>query len=88
VDSASPLASQSKKETNQLHSVFHVSVFPSVACIVELEKTVFCRETKMAIPLSNGLRALFSVLGCLMVATLIYTIYVDGFPFRRDLLTP
>ncbi|PNT48151.1 hypothetical protein POPTR_002G062600v4 [Populus trichocarpa] len=42
----------------------------------------------MAIPLSNGLRALFSVLGCLMVATLIYTIYVDGFPFRRDLLTP
>ncbi|KAF9687037.1 hypothetical protein SADUNF_Sadunf02G0052100 [Salix dunnii] len=42
----------------------------------------------MAIPLSNGLRALFLVLGCLMVATLIYTIYVDGSPFRRDLLTP
>ncbi|KAJ6730665.1 hypothetical protein OIU85_021459 [Salix viminalis] len=42
----------------------------------------------MAIPLSNGLRALFLVLGCLMVATLTYTIYVDGSPFRRDLLTP
>ncbi|KAJ8446081.1 hypothetical protein Cgig2_017583 [Carnegiea gigantea] len=27
-------------------------------------------------------------LGCLMVATLIYTISIDGFPFRKDLLTP
>ncbi|CAK7346719.1 unnamed protein product [Dovyalis caffra] len=42
----------------------------------------------MAITLSNGLRALFLVLGCLMMGTLIYTIYVDGLPFRRDLLTP
>ncbi|KAJ6930981.1 Phospho-N-acetylmuramoyl-pentapeptide-transferase [Populus alba x Populus x berolinensis] len=42
----------------------------------------------MAIPLSNFLRALFLVMGCLMVGTLVYTIYVDGFPFRRDLLTP
>ncbi|KAJ6998254.1 hypothetical protein NC653_014450 [Populus alba x Populus x berolinensis] len=41
----------------------------------------------MAIPLSNFLRALFLVMGCLMVGTLVYTIYVDGFPFRRDLLT-
>uniref|UniRef100_A0A6N2NM16 Transmembrane protein n=1 Tax=Salix viminalis TaxID=40686 RepID=A0A6N2NM16_SALVM len=42
----------------------------------------------MAIPLSNFLRSLFLVMGCLMVGTLVYTIYVDGFPFRRDLLTP
>jgi len=35
-----------------------------------------------------GLRTLFCVLGCVMLATLIYTLSVDGFPFRKDLLTP
>lgn len=39
-------------------------------------------------PLVIGLRALFLLLGCAMVATLIYTIYIDGLPFRTDLLTP
>ncbi|KAL5714760.1 hypothetical protein ACHQM5_016674 [Ranunculus cassubicifolius] len=37
---------------------------------------------------SNGLKLLFGILGCLMVATLIYTIIIDGFPFRNELLTP
>ncbi|XVE55088.1 hypothetical protein DITRI_Ditri03aG0132800 [Diplodiscus trichospermus] len=38
--------------------------------------------------LVNGLKALFLVLCCLMVATLIYTISIDGLPFRMELLTP
>ncbi|OVA08114.1 Protein of unknown function DUF1475 [Macleaya cordata] len=36
----------------------------------------------------NVLRTLFCVLGGLMVATLIYTISIDGLPFRKELLTP
>ncbi|KAF6171009.1 hypothetical protein GIB67_028570 [Kingdonia uniflora] len=32
------------------------------------------------------LRSLFSVLGCLMLATLIYTLFIDGSPFRKELL--
>ncbi|KAF8404480.1 hypothetical protein HHK36_009365 [Tetracentron sinense] len=36
----------------------------------------------------NGLRILFSVLGCLMLGTLIYTLSTDGLPFRKELLTP
>lgn len=32
-------------------------------------------------------RTLFGVLGCVMVATLIYTISTSGLPFHRDLLT-
>ncbi|KAJ4828635.1 hypothetical protein Tsubulata_025626 [Turnera subulata] len=38
--------------------------------------------------LCRGLKFLFLGLGCVMVATLIYTISIDGLPFRRDLLTP
>lgn len=33
-------------------------------------------------------RFLFSILGCLMLATLVYTIATDGSPFRKELLTP
>ncbi|KAJ3692015.1 hypothetical protein LUZ60_012365 [Juncus effusus] len=33
-------------------------------------------------------RILFSVLGCFMVATLVYTTITDGSPFRLELLTP
>lgn len=33
-------------------------------------------------------RVLFTVLGCLMLGTLIYTIATDGSPFRKDVLTP
>ncbi|KAF5187728.1 Transmembrane protein [Thalictrum thalictroides] len=36
----------------------------------------------------NVLRSLFCVLGCLMIGTLIYTLYIDGLPFRKELLTP
>ncbi|MCL7049883.1 hypothetical protein MKW94_020173, partial [Papaver nudicaule] len=36
----------------------------------------------------NVLRSLFFVLGCLMTATLIYTIVIDGLPFRKELLIP
>ncbi|XP_052488347.1 uncharacterized protein LOC105773802 isoform X2 [Gossypium raimondii] len=38
--------------------------------------------------LVNGLKALFLVLWCLMVTTLIYTISIDGLPFRWEILTP
>ncbi|XP_068647878.1 uncharacterized protein [Aristolochia californica] len=33
-------------------------------------------------------RILFTALGCLMLATLLYTLLSDGSPFRRELLTP
>eukprot|EP00262_Sarcandra_glabra_P001131 TRINITY_DN1114_c0_g1_i3.p1 TRINITY_DN1114_c0_g1~~TRINITY_DN1114_c0_g1_i3.p1 ORF type:complete len:249 (-),score=20.57 TRINITY_DN1114_c0_g1_i3:214-960(-) len=33
-------------------------------------------------------KILFSVLGCLMLATLVYTLLTDGSPFRGELLTP
>lgn len=36
----------------------------------------------------NALKWLFSALGCLMLGTLIYTLYIDGLPFRKELLTP
>ncbi|XP_048227016.1 uncharacterized protein LOC8281398 isoform X2 [Ricinus communis] len=43
----------------------------------------------MAIPiLAIGLRSAFLALCCVMIATLVYTISIDGLPFRRDLLTP
>ncbi|KAL5714758.1 hypothetical protein ACHQM5_016673 [Ranunculus cassubicifolius] len=37
---------------------------------------------------ANGLKLLFGILGCLMVATLIYTIIIDGLPFRKEVLSP
>ncbi|KAF9603981.1 hypothetical protein IFM89_039335 [Coptis chinensis] len=36
----------------------------------------------------NVLKCLFSVLLCLMLGTLIYTLCIDGLPFRKELLTP
>ncbi|XP_057469093.1 uncharacterized protein LOC130758262 isoform X2 [Actinidia eriantha] len=42
----------------------------------------------MAMSLAIGLKTLFGILGCVMVATLVYTISIDGLPFRKDLLTP
>ncbi|XP_047322300.1 uncharacterized protein LOC124926164 isoform X2 [Impatiens glandulifera] len=42
----------------------------------------------MAGQLAIALKALFIVLGCFMIATLIYTISIDGLPFRKELLTP
>lgn len=33
-------------------------------------------------------RIVFSVLGFLMLGTLIYTLLTDGSPFRKELLTP
>ncbi|RVW37418.1 hypothetical protein CK203_081629 [Vitis vinifera] len=38
----------------------------------------FSQRAAMAIWLVNGLRGLFSVLGCLMLATLLYSISTDG----------
>ncbi|XP_073031744.1 uncharacterized protein [Primulina eburnea] len=35
-----------------------------------------------------GARVLFSVLGCLMLGTLIYSIAIDGSPFRQEVFTP
>jgi hypothetical protein len=40
------------------------------------------------VSLANGLKILFSVLGTLMLAVLLYTLITDGFPFRKELLTP
>ncbi|KAK6940078.1 Protein of unknown function DUF1475 [Dillenia turbinata] len=42
----------------------------------------------MALSIAVALRTLFSVLGCFMLATLVYTISIDGLPFRLELLTP
>ncbi|WCJ43279.1 hypothetical protein M5689_024034 [Euphorbia peplus] len=42
----------------------------------------------MEISAASGLRSLFLALCLVMVATLIYTITIDGLPFRKDLLTP
>ncbi|KAL7245809.1 hypothetical protein ACSBR2_001026 [Camellia fascicularis] len=42
----------------------------------------------MAMSVAIGLKTVFCVLGCVMVATLIYTLSLDGLPFRKDLLTP
>ncbi|CAN1235260.1 hypothetical protein LINPERPRIM_LOCUS4446 [Linum perenne] len=33
-------------------------------------------------------RIVFTILGCAIVATLVYTILTDGSPFRQELLTP
>ncbi|CAI8604291.1 unnamed protein product [Vicia faba] len=41
-----------------------------------------------SISISNGLKTLFTVLGALMLALLLYTLITDGFPFRKELLTP
>lgn len=35
-----------------------------------------------------ALKTLFCALGFVMLATLIFTISIDGLPFRKDLLTP
>ncbi|KAG9150067.1 hypothetical protein Leryth_021553 [Lithospermum erythrorhizon] len=42
----------------------------------------------MAATLTNGLRALFFALGCMITSTVIYTLVTDGTPFRKELLTP
>ncbi|KAL3513995.1 hypothetical protein ACH5RR_026712 [Cinchona calisaya] len=42
----------------------------------------------MGLSVATGLKSLFILLGCLMTATLIYTIIADGLPFRKELLTP
>ncbi|XP_073315522.1 uncharacterized protein [Primulina huaijiensis] len=43
----------------------------------------------MAAPsLATVLRNLFVLLGCVIAATVIYTIATDGLPFRKQLLTP
>ncbi|XP_065880537.1 uncharacterized protein [Euphorbia lathyris] len=40
----------------------------------------------MGITLASGLRSLFLVLCCIMTGTTIYAIYIDGLPFRKDVL--
>lgn len=40
------------------------------------------------ISLANGLKTLFSVLGTIMLAIVLYTVITDGLPFRKELLTP
>ncbi|XP_060198711.1 uncharacterized protein LOC132627400 isoform X1 [Lycium barbarum] len=42
----------------------------------------------MAASLAIALKTLFAVLGCLVSASVIYTIATDGLPFRIELLTP
>ncbi|PIN05019.1 hypothetical protein CDL12_22448 [Handroanthus impetiginosus] len=42
----------------------------------------------MAASLAVGLRTAFLVLGCVLTATIIYTLATDGSPFRKELLTP
>ncbi|KAK7391197.1 hypothetical protein VNO78_19609 [Psophocarpus tetragonolobus] len=38
--------------------------------------------------LAIGLRTLFTVLGLVMLAIVLYTVFTDGLPFRKELLTP
>ncbi|KAI7744140.1 hypothetical protein M8C21_009154, partial [Ambrosia artemisiifolia] len=45
------------------------------------------KEVRMGMRAGVAVRTLLSVLGCLMVAVLVYTIATDGLPFRMDLLT-
>ncbi|XP_029129990.1 uncharacterized protein LOC109812190 isoform X2 [Cajanus cajan] len=40
------------------------------------------------ISLATALRTLFTILGLLMLVTLLYTLLTDGLPFRKELLTP
>ncbi|KAL2503752.1 hypothetical protein Adt_19373 [Abeliophyllum distichum] len=55
---------------------------------VLLSKTKkFGTESKRKLSVAST-RVIFSVLGCLMLGTLIYTIASDGSPFRKDVLTP
>lgn len=42
----------------------------------------------MAAALTTALRAVFSVLGCVITAAVIYTCVTDGLPFRKELVTP
>ncbi|KAM0933496.1 hypothetical protein DsansV1_C35g0229541 [Dioscorea sansibarensis] len=65
------------------------------ALLVGFDKAPFflsCRVVNwMAMAGSSSLMAyktLFSVLGCVMVVTLVYTILTDGSPFRHELFTP
>ncbi|KAH6827889.1 hypothetical protein C2S53_016435 [Perilla frutescens var. hirtella] len=44
-------------------------------------------ESKSILSVTSA-KFLFSVLGCLMLATLAYTIATDGSPFRQGILTP
>ncbi|GKD23470.1 hypothetical protein Tco_1225173, partial [Tanacetum coccineum] len=54
---------------------------------------VLARNQKTDVPEPKGLsvvaaRVIYSVLGCLMLGTLLYTLIVDGSPFRPELYTP
>ncbi|XP_068491635.1 uncharacterized protein [Phaseolus vulgaris] len=40
------------------------------------------------ISVATGLRTLFTVVGLLMLATLLYTLFTDGLPFHKELLKP
>ncbi|XP_016569415.2 uncharacterized protein LOC107867612 isoform X5 [Capsicum annuum] len=42
----------------------------------------------VAASLAIALKTLFAVLGCLVTATVVYTVATDGLPFRKELLTP
>ncbi|KAM3361286.1 putative protein isoform X1 [Capsicum galapagoense] len=42
----------------------------------------------VASSLAIALKTLFAVLGCLVTATVVYTVATDGLPFRKELLTP
>ncbi|XP_006383647.3 uncharacterized protein LOC18099635 [Populus trichocarpa] len=70
--------------------VFNVPVFFSAVYRLELEKTVRSRQAENGNSIIKFLKSSLLSNGMFNggYSRSVYTIYVDGFPFRRDLLTP
>ncbi|KAK1259784.1 hypothetical protein QJS04_geneDACA025016 [Acorus gramineus] len=67
--------------------LFHLSSNDPVQDSLLRETDRVDRKLKIRCSVVMG-RILFSVLGCLMFAILVYTLITDGSPFRKEILTP
>lgn len=63
-----------------LSSFFYITSYGELLFRNEVEKKRMFSVTSA--------RVLFSILGCVMLGTLIYTLVTDGSPFRKELFTP
>lgn len=64
-------------------------VLSSFFYVTSYEELLFRNEVEKKSMFSVvSARVLFSVLGCVMLGTLLYTLLTDGSPFRTELLTP
>ncbi|KAI5400054.1 hypothetical protein KIW84_065117, partial [Lathyrus oleraceus] len=66
----------------------HTLLLLFVPSFLLLQNSPYLQLSMATISLPNGLKTLFTVLGALMLALLLYTLITDGFPFRKELLTP